>query len=527
MTRQLETILLTATTVLVAGAALLLALFSLRWPLVHDLPIMLYEGCLIADFEMVPYRDFFDMNPPGTMFIYTLLHSVTDGEDVPLRLLDLSLVAVIAALTVLALRKHGWRAGVLASACFAIAYFAGGPSQALQREVFCVLLFAISAAAVLGDKTPSLPPWRSLIMGLCAGCAATIKTPVFLLWLPLLLFSCAADIQANKASRKALCLILAKRLVLFCLGMVVPIGATLLYLHVNGALTAYLDMACNYYPLYTEISGDGSVYAVGVVPLLKRYARALPLLHWAPISMLGIIGLSVIGRRPNLDGRRDFFVLILLLWSALLYVPLSGKFWFYHRIPLLYVMSLCAGLSVISHPKQCGAFGRSLVVLTAALALLPLDQLDGELWKWRQGEKHAVKNGTVEAVGEQLSNYAKPGDAVLPLDVTDGAIHALYKARIPLHGRFIYDFHFYHHVDHPYIRLLREEFMSTLAARPPDLVLQFDSWRPHGRTCSDQFPELQEFLKDYSMLFETNNASVLYRAGNTDQDRTNGSTPTK
>ena len=190
-------------------------------------------------------------------------------------------------------------------------------------------------------------------------------------------------------------------------------------------------------------------------------------------------------------------------------------------------MSLCAGLSATSQLRLRGAVGHSLVVLTAGLALIPLHQLDNELWMWRQGERHAIKGGTVEAVAEQLRKYTKADDSVLPLDVTGGAIHALYKARIPLHGRFIYDFHFYHHVDQPYIRSLRKEFMSTLTGRPPDLVVQFTSWKPRGRTCSEEFPELQALLKDYRTLCQTNNASVLCRVGNTDQDRTNGSTPTK
>lgn len=528
MTRQLESILLTATTVFVAGAALLLALFSLRWPLVHDLPIMLYEGCLIADFGMVPYRDFFDMNPPGTMLIYTLLHSATDGEDLPLRLVDLSLVTAIASLTMLTLRKHGWRAGLLASSCFAIAYLGGGPNQALQREVFCVLLFAISAAHILGGNTPSVSTWRTLVGGLCAGCAATIKPPILVLWLPLLLFSCVATLQTKGPSRKEQYLTLAQRLFVFSVGLVAPIGAALLYLHVNGALAAFLDMASNYYPLYTEIGGDGSMHSVGFAPLLKRYViETLPLLHWSPISMLGFIGLSAIGRRRSLHGRSEFSALFVLLWCAIVYIPLSGKFWFYHRIPLLYVVSLCAGLSATSQLRLRGAVGHSLVVLTAGLALIPLHQLDNELWMWRQGERHAIKGGTVEAVAEQLRKYTKADDSVLPLDVTGGAIHALYKARIPLHGRFIYDFHFYHHVDQPYIRSLRKEFMSTLTGRPPDLVVQFTSWKPRGRTCSEEFPELQALLKDYRTLCQTNNASVLCRVGNTDQDRTNGSTPTK
>ncbi len=100
---------------------------------------------------------------------------------------------------------------------------------------------------------------------------------------------------------------------------------------------------------------------------------------------------------------------------------------------------------------------------------------------------------------------------MLPLDVTDGAIHAMYRARTPLHGRFIYDLHFYHHARDPYIWSLRRELLRTFRDDPPDYVLSVDSWRPRGPGAAD-FPDLEELLaREYTIVLRTQHAQVLRR----------------
>ena len=46
---------------------------SLQWRMVHDSPIMMYLTFLIDHEHYVPYRDFFDMNMPGTYLVNLLI----------------------------------------------------------------------------------------------------------------------------------------------------------------------------------------------------------------------------------------------------------------------------------------------------------------------------------------------------------------------------------------------------------------------------------------------------------------------
>jgi hypothetical protein len=52
-----------------------LAWRSLGWPLIHDASIMLYIAWLIGE-GAVPYRDAFDMNPPGVYLIHWAILSI-------------------------------------------------------------------------------------------------------------------------------------------------------------------------------------------------------------------------------------------------------------------------------------------------------------------------------------------------------------------------------------------------------------------------------------------------------------------
>ena len=512
--RFVPSILLTIAVLVLAGATLAAALSSLLWPLVHDLSIMLYEGFLVADLGMAPYRDFFDMNPPGTIAIYAMIHSITDGCDLALRIVDLGTIMTIAGLTFFALRRSGWRAGMLASSCFAIAYLSGGPTQALQREIFCVLLLALSAALLSVRRFRGMNSIL-LLTGFCAGAAVSIKPPIILLWLPLLLGSLYPVSGLNGSFRDKYIAPLFRALFFFSIGVVLLLSIVLLWLVQQGSLVEYYNIITQYYPLYTQISGSGMVYNHGVATMIKRYVmQTLPLLYSIPLLLvMTFVGIRSACESGNTRGKLQALTLLVLVCAALVYVPISGKFWFYHSIPLFYAMSLCAGLSATMPLSQQGRLGHSLLVLmlVCGLILIPMRQLVTEYRMWKQGGRHSVRVDTVEAMATYLNNHAKPHDTILPLDVTDGAIHVLYKLRRPLHGRFIYDLHFYHHVADPYIYSLRQEFLSTVATRPPDFVIQFKSWRPHGRSCSDDFPELELFLGNYSVSMQTNGASIMRR----------------
>ena len=93
--RTVEILLLAAFGLLV----LWLTWKSLRWPLIHDGPIMHYVAWRILD-GAVPYRDVFDMNFPGVYLVHLGVVRWLGTGDAAWRAVDLTVTAVAEVKTV-------------------------------------------------------------------------------------------------------------------------------------------------------------------------------------------------------------------------------------------------------------------------------------------------------------------------------------------------------------------------------------------------------------------------------------------
>jgi hypothetical protein len=110
-----------------------------------------------------------------------------------------------------------------------------------------------------------------------------------------------------------------------------------------------------------------------------------------------------------------------------------------------------------------------------------------------------------------LRPLVSAGGLVQVLDTTEGGIHALLRLRVRQPSRFLYDFHFYHDVDHPYVRRLRAELMGALRARPPMAVLMFErGWPVGGYERLAGFPELRSWLSEGYRIAEEADGYRLY-----------------
>ena len=86
----------------VAPLALLEAfVWSIReaasWPIVHDVPLMVYAGFLMQEHGLVPYRDFFEMNPPGTLSFNAAYYELFGASPAAFRVAHLSWLAAVLA----------------------------------------------------------------------------------------------------------------------------------------------------------------------------------------------------------------------------------------------------------------------------------------------------------------------------------------------------------------------------------------------------------------------------------------------
>jgi hypothetical protein len=501
-----------AALLLLAGVLVSAAADSLRWPYIHDSPLMLYAGWHMAE-GGVPYRDLFDMNVPGTYFAMWTLGATFGWERLGFRIFDLLCLSILAAGTFAWLRKCGRAPAVAASLLFPLWYLAAGPSTSMQREFLALVPFA----CMLGLGESSLPsPVRFFGTGMLAGAAALIKPQFLLLALPPLV---RQTVMAPAAERVRLVALMGA-------GIGLPIVAAGAFLAYRGGLDAFIDIATGYWPLYSQLSG--SHQALSGTDRLRYLGESTLAGLKSPYILLALVGLAAV----ITDGQRRgmAWMLAAVIGAAALYPAFSGQFWTYHWLPFQYVLLATASLALMSSSVSGWTAGNIIRAAAASITLLAVgSSAVAALVASSSGypasdvvRSRARALGVPGEVAEFLRAHLQPGDLVQPLDWTGGAVHGMLEARARLATRFMYDFHFYHHVDTPYIVRLRRQFVRQLAAVRPRFVIRVFDGRPWpgGPGTSREFPALEAFLEaEYRVVRARATYSILERVTSPPSDR--------
>jgi hypothetical protein len=500
---------------------LLFAIVSLRWRIVHDSPLMLYAGFLMDRFDLMPYRDFFEMNPPGTFFINWLLFHIVQFSDLRFRLVDLTLLAILSVLSWSYLRGLTKNAtvAIISPLLFAITYLGLGQVQSMQREYIALIPVAISLNVAFRFHQWSLT-LRSFMIGILMGIAVSIK-PHLGLAFPVILGGML--LQGMNLQRP-----LRAKLIVFSVGKIVfsvtaggllIIGLITLYLLYNKMLADFLDIATNYWPLYSTLDGTARVHSHFTeavkeldVMFLFQSLRAFRFYGLIPIGFFLSFWMSWQYRHKLIE----VIVLHLLLICFLVYIWIGNKYWVYHTIPLFFILTLIAGCSCWY--KKIRNTTKEQILLTGLIIYitfisLPVSTVYAEYLNVLYKKHNVIKNGDVDQITSFLKKNMDSGDSVLPLDVTGGAVHGMYLAQAKLGSSFIYDFHFYHHCSSIYIQTLRRRLIQSFQTIQPRFVIQFQpQWRPSGNgTCKD-FLELQSILdKDYAIVLNSKQFQILKR----------------
>ncbi len=458
---------------------------SLNWHYVLDSPIMVYAGYLI-DHGYVPYRDFFDMNVPGTYFIMWFMGQVFGWGDTGFRVFDLLCLAIISVSTFFWMRRFGHFAALTASVAFPLWYLGYGSHFSMQREYLALVPLALLMVVASLRAGPG-PILRFILSGILTAAAVLIKPQFFLLALPVVIVLVLES--RTSAQRRRLQLGLAG-------GFILPCLATFIYLAVTGGLSPFLDIATSYWPLYTHMTRFhepiGGWQRVTYILFSTIYGLTT---FYLPAAAAGLIVLS----RDD-DRKRDAAMITGVLVAAAIYPAFSGQFFGYHWIPFNYVAICATSLATRALAGKTFDVKAAVPVVLVLFMLLSLSTISYERIKisWNGfGGEEVVSNGVPDDVNKFLRERMQPGDLVQPLDWTGGAVHGMLLAGARPATRFIYDFHFYHHISDPYTAKLRREFMRELSTSMPKFIIQVldkKPW-PRGQDTSTQFPELSSFLQ--------------------------------
>jgi hypothetical protein len=478
MRRATNFILLLPAIFLVVQAA-----YSLRWPLAHDEAPLFYEAFLMQSEGRIPYRDIFDFQMPGSYVAYYLLGILSNFGAFRIRILDLFILITIIAVTWLAMRRFGRPAALAGGILFGLKYLQGGPALSFQREYLLLIFIAFALFVGLRD---SLTFKHRLTLGILFGLSATIKPHAALGLLPFLLFD-IADLRGRLGMSLP---DLAKQSILpMAAGFLIPISLVVVWLAFTGALAPFLDVALNYWPLYSQINGEMAVtsQAERTIYLLNQAWRLGGSGIWLIPAAFGIY----------LHRNRQTYLLASLALCYAIYPALSGQFFPYHYIPFLYLIVLIASLSISSiNQPPLTVISSSILLLALTINVRPSQTFLRQL----EGKPIVTSSDRAVEIAGFLEQHLEAGDTVQPLDWTGGTLLAMLETRASLATSYVFDFYFHHHISDPYIQSLQSDFMTQLQETQPRFIIEvtaIDKPWVSGHDTSREFSELRAFLDEY------------------------------
>lgn len=482
--------------------------FSLFWRLQHDTPLIHYAAFLMNEFGAVPYRDFFETSWVGTFLIhagFTRLFGYGDFAFMSANAISLGLISLA---TWHVMKPFGRNAASFAIALFAAVYLGHGPSITLQRDYLGIL--PISFAVLISLQTPNKSVRQQALIGFLFGCAASIK-PHLAIAAPLVVLFAAFE-RHGALWRKNLPSI-AIEVTVAVAGFAISFGLPLLWLWQQGGFPAFWEMLTQYLPLHQSMNGQYEVLGGGALFISKVLNFGYEMAFWTiPVGAALFIYFGPTWPKWN-DHKRALY-LVLLAGLYALYTWIAGKFWDYHWLPLTYFACLLTALALSDRQE-----GFERLPAKAAILILAVGSL-----AWQAKPRPLIgmvangiqnltpKYGRPDAIAAHLKEHLKPGDTVQPIDWTDGVIHGMLLARAPLATRYMYDYHFYHHVSDPFVQSIRADFIKQLEIDPPRYLVEIKHglW-PTGMDTADRFPALEAFKVGYLIAHQGDGFTILER----------------
>jgi len=361
-----------------------------------------------------------------------------------------------------------------------------------QRD-YVLLIFLIGSFYCLAQHCEKIKGYSYLaVAGLLLGAAACIKPYIGLLCCLLLVVIVAQAVRARTGW--------AKNAVVFTMFCCVVPAVMAAYLFICGGLQAFLDILFNYLlPFYSNFVFQ---------PFIRGTLSSLTGMPFLEIPAILVIACAacLIGRQYRM--RR------ILLAVGMIY----GFFHFYFQVrnayqlyPFVFFMFLCiASWAGFIRSRIPLIYKYIMVAIILHVSILALYRTSSNLVA--PPASHIKEYlGSVNLYNDLKDNVG-PEQTVQVMDIVTGGIHALYKLRIKQPTRFIYDAHFFHDINEPYIQNLRSEFIQDLRKKPPVfLALSPISWPVKGYERLEAFPELAEWLAANYQLEIERNTYRLYR----------------
>jgi hypothetical protein len=487
---------------LLAAFLIIQAGYSTQWPIAHDEAPLFYEAFLMRADGLVPYRDLFDFQMPGSFVAYSILGVLSGFDSFRIRILDLALLTTLLLITFFATRRFGKTTAFAAVILFGLKYMQGGPSMSLQREYLLLIFVALAVYISMRDE---LTLKHRITLGILFGLAAVIKPHAAIGLVPILFFDISDIVQRLKLT---LLNAATTSILPAAAGFLIPISAVIAWLGFTGALIPFVTIAVNYWPLYSQINGEMVITTQSTrIPFLLNQTLYLGgNALWLIPAAIGVY----------LNQNKKTYLLASLALCYAIYPAFSGQFFPYHYIPFIYFIILLAS-QTFNVERSTLNVKPFILHLSRVAFILFFVLLSPSQTFIRQIQNKPIATSTNRAaeIANFLEKNLEVGDTVQPLDWTGGTLLAMLETHAHIATPYVFDFYFYHHVSHPYIQQLRAGFMNDLQIATPRFIIEvtaIDKPWITGPDTSREFPELRTFLdENYSVTIHKDDYVIYER----------------
>jgi len=483
---------------LVVGA-LLFAVVSLSYPHGRDQATHGYIGLRWLE-GRIPYRDTFDIKPPGVFFAHTLAYAVFGESMLALRALDL-LVSVLPTGLVLAfatLPKHAVNAArtrhlVRVTAFHALTYFGTFDYWCTgQSETWCCVVASVAIHSAVTESRHTRAR-TAFVQGLALGGMLLFKPPAVVLVLACIAFVLHAQRPSDR-SLGAWFRLISAFVAMSAAGASLLVLPVLAYFAVHRSLGAMFDVLVVTTARYAKTGSSAAslVDSIGEIFMMFATFNGLPLLLLAG----AVVRLKNTGTHES--SRRRYRLGLMVFAGAVVAVGAQRKFFLYHWVLAVPALTFLAGSALAdlhetidTNGKERRSLPTQITVLALVLLLVGGDGTDNvlrvasllpELASARKlealdpafvdpGHYHVNEYRTI---ARHVARVSSPNDDVLVRGF-EPQIYLLAGRRY--HGRHFWSLFVSGSVFSQPERFRDEDCRAFLSA-PPKVVVAFNSDRP-------------------------------------------------
>ncbi len=467
----------------VLGACVVLLVYrSLRWPLVNDVSLMHYISFLM-DHGLVPYRDFSDINFPGSFLVDWLAVHTFGGTALASRIFDLALMGV-ASLAILAIAwPYGRFAGVFAACLLILFHGRDGMGQLGQRDmtlaVLLLLAYSFVFHALRRQAMRSGSVWAMAMFGLSAGMATMIK-PTAAAYAAVLLWMAAVTLRRRGDD-------VAVRLVAATIGLAVPMVAACAWLWHVQALAAFWESISQVTPYYIGLGR-------------RSFAYLLETCLSPSLQLLGALAAAIAWKRRSWRTFEGGALIAGVVLGVAAYV-LQAKGYAYHRYPLVALLLTWVGIELTAALRERGGLRMVGVVglVFGGVVLAPLYLRTAMRTQWSESMIAAIRSDLTALGGAKLSGRVQCIDSI------SGCGTVMYEMGLMPATGLVSDFLVFGPAEKRVVRENRERFGREMKTRPPQVIV-VTSWlhllNVGDYRKSETWPEFAAYLQANYELYD-------------------------